>query len=358
MTAPKAARGFAPLPSPFSLQRGGVLENGRIAFESWGELAPARDNAILLFTGLSASAHARSSSLDSSPGWWEYVIGPGAALDTDRFHVICINSLGSCFGSSGPATPDALSGEPLADNFPELSLEDIARGGRAVLNHLGIERAHSVIGASLGGMVALAYVALYPQSSQRLVSISGTMAASPYAIALRSIQREAVLRDPAGLALARKIGTVTYRSAQEFATRFARSKSVADRDFAIEDYLAEQAERFVQRFDPNSYLRLSRAMDLFDLHAHGNPVDIFRSSALKSALVIGIDFDHLFPLEEQNAIAEALIGAGIETRFEELHSLAGHDAFLAEQVLFSKVLGSWLNQQPLEEHAHVAIANR
>lgn len=372
MTAISGAQGFAPLPSPFRLRHGSELVGGRIAFESWGDLSPQRDNAILLFTGLSASAHARSAAYDPSPGWWEYMIGPGAALDTNRYQIICVNSLGSCFGSTGPLTENPLTGNPYGNDFPQLALEDIAHGGKAVLEHLGIEHAYCVLGASLGGMVALAYVALFPDGARSIASISATMAASPYAIALRSIQREAVTSDPywrggrysadspprTGLTLARKIGTVTYRSSQEFLTRFARNPAVDKRDFAVEDYLAEQAQRFVDRFDANSYLRLSRAMDLFDLTVHGKPVEVFQRSALESALIVGVDFDHLFTLEEQDAIAEALAKAGIATTFEELHSLAGHDAFLADQILFSKVISSWFNLQHATEKSNVAIHHR
>jgi homoserine O-acetyltransferase len=357
MTAITAGHGAASLPSPFGLERGGHLRGGEIVFETWGQLTARRDNAILIFTGLSASAHARSGPHDHSPGWWEDIIGPGLALDTDRYYIVCINSLGSCFGSTGPRSIDPETQRPYGGEFPELSLEDIARGGRAVLQHLDIETADTVLGVSLGGMVALAYLALFPHGARHFVSISATMAASPYAIALRSLQREAVIFDPRwrggnyspadppkdGLALARKLGTVTYRSAQEFATRFGRRPAASARDFAIEDYLAEQAQRFIDRFDANSYVRLSRAMDLFDLSTHGSPSEIFRHSALRSALIVGVDSDHLFALDEQKAIADALTLAGIRTHFEAVNSLTGHDAFLAEPSLFAQILADWFS---------------
>jgi hypothetical protein len=215
--------GIAPLPTPMRLQRGGELFEGAVAFESWGSPTTAQDNTILLYTGLSPSAHAAATPDDPRPGWWDPLIGPGRALDTDRYHVVCVNSLGSCFGSTGPASVDPRTGRRYGKDFPELALEDIARGGRAVLDHLGIEHAHTLAGASQGGMVVLAHAALFPGDAQHLLSISGTAAATPYAIALRSIQRDIVAADPAfrqgdypadapprnGLALARKIGTVT-----------------------------------------------------------------------------------------------------------------------------------------------------
>ncbi|MEY3137439.1 MAG: hypothetical protein RL580_1171, partial [Pseudomonadota bacterium] len=224
-----STRNKAPLPDPFRLHRGGELPGGVIAYETWGELNAARDNAVLLFTGLSPSAHAASSVQDSRPGWWELLIAAGGALDTNRYFIICVNSLGSCFGSTGPASIDPRTGYRYGKHFPEITVEDIARGGHAVLEHLGIRQVHAVIGPSLGGMTVLAFIALFPQAAKHLVSISGTDAASPYAIALRSLQREAVTLDAAwregdylpesppraGLALARKIGTITYRSARE-----------------------------------------------------------------------------------------------------------------------------------------------
>jgi homoserine O-acetyltransferase len=346
----------APLPAPFRLQRGGLLPGGDIAFETWGALDASRANAILLYTGLSPSAHAASSTADPSPGWWERMIGPGKALDTDRHFVVCVNSLGSCFGSTGPASIDPRSGRRYGKDFPELALEDIARGGQAVLAHLGIGRAHAVVGASQGGIVALAHLALFPGGARHLISISGTMAAKPYALALRSIQRDAVMADPAfrggdyppddppraGLALARKVGTVTYRSAEELDQRFGRRPSDEGRDFAVEDYLAQQAARFADAFDANCYLRLSRAMDLFDLAAHGTPPEVFRRSGIASALVIGVEHDHLFTVQEQAALAEALRAGGIDTTFARLDSLAGHDAFLVDLATFDATLRPWL----------------
>jgi len=351
-----SATRLAPLPSPFRLQRGGMLPGGGIAFETWGAPDAARGNAILLYTGLSPSAHAASSADDPAPGWWEPMIGPGKALDTDRFFVVCVNSLGSCFGSTGPASTDPRSGRRYGKDFPELALEDIARGGQAVLAHLGIGRAHAVVGASQGGMVTLAHLALFPGRARHLVSISGTMAATPYAIALRSIQRDAVMADPAflggdyppeappraGLALARKVGTVTYRSALELDRRFGRKPSREGRDFAVQDYLAQQAARFADAFDAHCYLRLSRAMDLFDLAAHGAPAEVFQRSRVESALVVGVEHDHLFTVEEQAALAEALRAGGVDTTFARLDSLAGHDAFLVDSTTFDATIRPWL----------------
>lgn len=358
------ARRFATLSEPFPMWRGGVLHGGRIAYETWGKLNAARDNGLLLFTGLSPPAHAASSAEDSSEGWWQGMVGPKLAIDTERYFVICVNSLGSCFGSSGPASPDPATGKPYRLSFPDLSVEDIARAGYETVRSLGIERLDTVMGPSLGGMVVLAYAAMFPQGARRLVCISGTMAAAPFAIALRSIQREVITKDPdwrggdypperppiTGQRIARKLGTVTYRSAAEWQQRFGRSPIRADMgskdpfasEFAVQGYLESLAQRWVNVFDANCYLYISRSMDRFDLAAHGNPVALFRRAALKSALVIGVQTDLLFSVTEQQAVAEALEAAGTPTRFSPLACIEGHDAFLVDLKTFGGEIGGFL----------------
>lgn len=359
------AREYVALTDPFGLWRGGELRSARIAYETWGKLDAARSNAVLLFTGLSPAAHAASSLADPSPGWWEEIVGPGLAIDTHRFFVICVNSLGSCFGSTGPASIDPATGDLYRTTFPELALEDIARAGHEVVRALGIARVDTVIGPSLGGMVVLAYAALFPAAARRLISISGSQAPAPFAIALRSVQREAILRDPewhagqyapdapprTGMRLARKIGTITYRSAAEWSRRFGREPLAGDAHrasdfaptFAIEGYLEAQAERFVRAFDANCYLYLSRAMDRFDLAAHGGSnAAAFGQTQLEAALVVGVETDILFPIPEQRALATTLRDAGVHTRFEALPSIEGHDAFLVDIPRFGAVIGDFL----------------
>jgi len=341
------------LPDPFPLHGGGVLHGARIAYEAWGRLNADKSNAILLFTGLSPPAHAAASERDPSPGWWQRMIGPGLAIDTSRYHVICVNSLGSCFGSTGPASINPATGERYRLEFPEIMVEDIARAGWEVVRTLGITQLDTVMGPSLGGMTVLAFAALFPESARRLISISGSPAASPFAIALRSVQREAILRDPdwqgghydpdkpprSGLRVARKLGTITYRSAAEWRQRFGRERIASNAlranpfapRFAVEGYLESQAERFTRVFDANCYLYLSSAMDRFDLAEHGGSYGAaFQGSALEKVLVIGVESDMLYPIHEQAAIAEAFDQNGIPTRFARLPSLEGHDAFLVD----------------------------
>jgi homoserine O-acetyltransferase/O-succinyltransferase len=360
------ARQYAALSDPFPMWRGGVLHGARIAYETWGTLNAARDNALLLFTGLSPPAHAASSEKDPSDGWWQGMVGPKLAIDTERYFVICVNSLGSCFGSTGPSSIDPATGKTYRLGFPDLSVEDIARAGFETVRSLGVERLDTLMGPSLGGMVVLAYAAMFPQSARRLVCISGTMAAAPFAIALRSIQREAITRDPdwrggnysadrtplTGQRIARKLGTVTYRSAAEWQRRFGREPIRADMtspdpfasEFAVQGYLESLAQRFVNVYDANCYLYISRSMDRFDLTKHGDPVALFKRAGLKRALVIGVQTDLLFSVTEQQAIAETLQAAGVPTRFSPLPCIEGHDAFLVDLETFGAEIGAFLRE--------------
>ena len=359
------ARQLAALPDPFALFGGGELRGAQVAYETWGELSPARDNVILLFTGLSPSAHAASSPLDPSPGWWDPVLGPGKAIDTNRWYVICVNSLGSCFGSSGPASADPRTGQRYGVDFPDLAVEDITAAGQAVLTSLAIDSPAVVAGASLGGMASLAYVALFPGSARKLISISGSDAASPFAIALRSVQREAVLTDPEwrqgryptgrnprnGMRLARKIGTITYRSPVEWQQRYGRTPATTPPPnkfighFLVESYLENQAERFADAFDANCYLYLSRAMDRFDLTRHGGLDAVARRSGVESALIIGVETDMLFRIDEQVRVADAFRRSASDVRLVRVESAAGHDAFLADTEPFEAAIRSFLTER-------------
>ena len=363
---PMDARRYAALSDPFPMWRGGELHGARIAYETWGELNAARDNALLLFTGLSPSAHAASSNADPSDGWWQRMLGPGLAIDTDQYFVICVNSLGSCFGSTGPSSDDPATGKPYRLRFPDLSVEDIARAGYDTVRSLGIERLSAVAGPSLGGMVVLAFVAQFPGATRRLISISGTPAASPFAIALRSIQREAITSDPdwrngnytadrpprTGQRLARKLGTVTYRSAAEWQQRFDREPIRPDMkrddpfasEFAVQGYLEAQAARFVSAFDANCYLYLSRAMDRWDLSVHGRHEAVLARSKLEQALVIGVESDLLFAIVEQRSLAKSMEAAGIATRFAPLQCIEGHDSFLIDIERFGREIRGFLNR--------------
>lgn len=343
------------------MHRGGYLESPDIAFETWGELEGNGENAILLFTGLSPSAHASSSPANPASGWWEEMIGAGLPFDTNRYFVICVNSLGSCFGSTGPASVDPATGRRYRLSFPVLTLEDVADGGYAVVRHLGLKTLHTTVGCSMGGMSALAFCLHHPGLSRGFISISSAARALPFAIAVRSLQREMIRSDPkwadgnydpadpplVGQRLARKLGMITYRSALEWEQRFARERISSEEqagnafrgEFAVESYLEAQAMKFTGQFDPNCYLYLSRASDLFDLAEHGGSLGAgFARLRLERALVVGVTSDILFPLKQQRELAAGLETSIRNVTFEALDCIKGHDSFLVEMDAFRPVI--------------------
>jgi len=345
----------------FPMHRGGSLHHPTIAYETWGRLNASRDNAVLIFTGLSPSAHAASCKDDPTPGWWEEIIGPGRPIDTRRYFVVCANSLGSCFGSTGPASIDPLTGEIYRLTFPVLTLEDVARGGYELIRHLGVERLYAVVGPSMGGMTSLAFEVLFPGLSEGIVLMSSGPRSLPFSIALRSLQREMIRKDPqwnagnypvdcvplTGMRLARKLGMITYRSAEEWRLRFGRERAAAEYtagdpfgiNFEIESYLEHHANKFIGQFDPNCYLYLSRASDLFDIAEHGASVAGGLSKVeARRALIIGVSTDFLFPIHQQQELADGLSGGGRKVDFVELNSLQGHDSFLVDMDSYRPVI--------------------
>ena len=362
------ARRYFDLPTPFPMKRGGELHGARVAYETWGTLAPARDNTVLILTGLSPSAHVASNAGDPTPGWWEAMLGPGKPIDTDRFFVICVNSLGSDKGSTGPASIDPRSGEPYRLDFPELALEDVANAAHAVVEGFGIERLACLIGCSMGGMSALAYMLLHPGSVRAHISVDTAPQAQPFAIAIRSLQREAIRLDPHwndgrysddsypehGMSIARKLGVITYRSAMEWNGRFARIRLDPEQredepfgfEFQVESYLEGHARRFTRTFDPNCYLYLSRASDWFDIaeYGHGSAHAGLQRIHVERAMVIGVSTDILFPLEQQEQIAKGLEAAGAAVEFVALDSPQGHDAFLVDIEHYGPAIGGFLSR--------------
>src|SRR5262245_4504871 len=365
-TAGATARKILKLDRPFEMHRGGALHDVQIAYETWGDPDFCYDNAILIFTGLSPSAHAASSTADPAPGWWEDMIGPGRPIDTNRFFVICVNSLGSPFGSTSPLSINPATGQAYRLTFPVLTVEDIARAGHEVVTSLGVRKLAAVVGPSLGGMTVLAYCALFPESSRSLVSISAAARSTPFAIALRSLHREMIRKDPAwmdgtyshdaipvqGLRLARKLGMITYRSAMDWLVGFGRDRAHVARepgdpfgiDFEVESYLENHAVKFTVQFDPNCYLYISRAMDLFDLadHGGGSVAAALKRFTIGKGLVIGVETDLLFPVEQQEELAAGLAAGGRDVAFVRLPSLTGDDSFLVGMGRFRHVIADLL----------------
>ncbi|KAI9183239.1 Serine O-succinyltransferase [Blastocladiella emersonii ATCC 22665] len=371
---------------PFHLDLGGVLPEFTLAYETWGELNADASNAILLHTGLSASSHARSHPDNTDRGWWEDFIGPNAPLDTSKYFVICTNSLGGCFGSTGPSSVDpARSGdERYAARFPYVTVWDMVRAQRALLQALGIGKLHACVGASMGGMQSQAYAALYPAEVGRLVSISSCARAHPYSIALRFVQRQILMNDPAyaatrgnyyggmpphvGMKLAREVATITYRSGPEWERRFGRKRVDGEPslcpDYLIETYLDHQGEKFSLGYDANSLLYLSKAMDMYDMSAPSlahvaarkrspwepapplpplppasetlsaeDQLALGMSELQMPTLVLGVTSDILFPLPQQAEIATTLRKAGNDrVTYYVLDAEYGHDTFLIDRI--------------------------
>ncbi len=350
----------------FKMRRGGRLAEVTLAYETWGELSAAADNAIIIFTGLSPSAHAASSSQDPSPGWWEYMVGPGKAIDTNRFFVVCANSLGGCYGTTGPSSINPETGRRYGADFPDVTVEDIASSGYYLMRELGVHKLHAAVGSSMGGMSSIAYAMQYPGEIDYLISISAATSALPLTIALRSLQREIIRSDPAwnnghydddnkplmGMSLARKLGLVSYRAADEWNSKFDRSRIAPEkltgkrfeREFEIENYLEYNAQKFIHSFDPNSYLYLSRCMDWFDVAEHGGSLEAGMAKlALRRALVVGVTTDILFPSRQQKEIADLMRTTGTEVDYVEIDSANGHDAFLIDDAHFSPVVKAFLD---------------
>ncbi len=354
------------LTSPFPIKRGGELRGARLAYETWGQLDATRSNAILILTGLSPNAHAASHADNPSAGWWEAMLGPGKSIDSDRWYVICVNSLGSCKGSTGPASIDPATGESYRLSFPHLSVDDVAEAAYDLVQALGIEQLACLIGCSMGGMSALAYLARHPGAARDHINVSGAAQALPFSIAIRSLQREAIRLDPAwndghyseesypeaGMRIARKLGVVTYRSSLEWDGRFGRVRLDSEErpddpfgfEFQVESYLEGHARRFVRQFDPNCYLYLSRSMDWFDLgeFAGGSVERALGMLGLQRALAIGVSTDILFPLQQQEQIASGLAAAGVDAIFVPLDCHQGHDAFLVAIDEFGPVIAEFL----------------
>jgi len=353
------------LPGPLRLDGGGSLGPVEIAYETYGSLDAERGNAILICHALTGDQHVASvHPRTGKPGWWTRMVGEGKPIDPARHFIVCANVLGSCMGSSGPASVDPLSGRPWAMSFPVITVRDMVRAQAMLLDHLGVERL-AVVGGSMGGMQALSWAATYPDRVRRCVVIASTARHTAQNIAFHEVGRQAIMADPkwrggdyyeaedppaAGLAVARMAAHITYLSEAGLTEKFGRrlqgreGKSFGfDADFQVESYLRHQGIAFVDRFDANSYLYITRAMDYFDLaEEHGGMLaQAFRGSGTRFCLV-SFDTDWLYPTAESRAIVHALNAAGAPTSFVELNSPYGHDAFLLEAPELNRVVDGFL----------------
>jgi homoserine O-acetyltransferase len=378
---------YLDLPRPLALDCGRELFPVRIAYETYGTLAAARDNVILVCHALSGDAHAagyspapaaagtrdgfaaedRDADRGRSLGWWDGMIGPGKAFDTERFFVVSTNLLGGCRGTTGPSSTNPTTGRPYGADFPVITVADMVRAQRAFLAELGIERLAAVAGGSLGGMQALAWAVLYPEDVDAIVPIASTHALRPQGIAWNAIARNAITADPdwqgghyygtgrtpaRGMGVARMVGHITYLSAQALGQKFGRRLQHGDDirylleepEFAVESYLRHQADSFVKRFDANTYLYMSRALSYFDLareYGARNLVDALRNVRART-LLISFSSDWLYPPGDSEQLAAALQAAGKPVELHVIDAPYGHDCFLLEEARQTPIIRRFL----------------
>jgi len=362
------------LSAPLPLDSGGELSGVRIAYETYGTLAPAKDNVILVCHALSGDAHAAGWSDDpnapttvdgvgaaergkSGLGWWDGMIGPGKAFDTDRYFVLCSNLIGSCRGSTGPGSVDPATDRPYGATFPVLTVGDMVRAQRALLQQLGIERLLAVSGGSLGGMQALEWAVAYPEAVRAIVPIASTARLGTQGVAWNAIARNAITSDPdwqgglyagtgsrpdAGIRIARMVGHITYLSSaavrEKFGRRFQRGGDtplydLVEPDFEVESYLRYQADAFAARFDANAYLYISRALTYFDLaRTHGGgSLERALAKVRAATLLLSFSSDWLYPPSDSEEIATALRANGRDATHVIIDADYGHDSFLLEE---------------------------
>jgi homoserine O-acetyltransferase len=342
---------FAEPPGEMPLECGQKLGPLTLAYETYGQLSPARDNAILIVHALSGDAHAAgwNSPEDHKPGWWDIFIGPGKPFDTAKYFVICSNIIGGCKGSTGPSSINPATGRPYGLAFPMVTIPDMVRTQKALLDHLGIKRLLSVSGGSMGGFQVLEWAVRYPDCVASAIPIATCARLSAQGIALNEVARQAIMADPnwrggdyyghdppaAGLAIARMVGHITYLSEQQMHAKFGRRLQEREAlgfdfktEFQVESYLRYQGDSFVRRFDANSYLYITKSMDYFDMHGPGGSLLEAFEGVRAGFLVISISSDWLYPTYQLKEIVKALKANGVPTTFMELQSDYGHDAFL------------------------------
>ena len=352
--------------TPLVLDSGAELGPFTIAYQTYGRLDAERANAILVCHALTGDQFvAETHPVTGKPGWWETMVGPGKPIDTDRFFVICVNVLGACMGTTGPRDPNPATGKPYGLSFPVITVADMVRAQKLLIDHLGIEKLFCVTGGSMGGMQVLQWAANYPTRVFAAVPIATGARHSAQNIAFHEVGRQAIMADPdwchgdylsegrnprRGLAVARMAAHITYLSEAALHQKFGRNLQDRTRvtygfeaDFQVESYLRYQGSSFVERFDANSYLYLTRAMDYFDLAAEygGVLANAFRGTPVRFCLV-SFTGDWLFPTSESRAIVHSLNAVAANVSFVEIESDKGHDAFLLEEPEFAKTLAGFL----------------
>lgn len=363
---------FAAPPEEMRLVSGRMLGPVTLAYETYGELNARRSNAVLLLHALSGSAHAAgfNSADDLYPGWWDLYVGPGKTFDTNKYFIICSNVIGGCTGSTGPASMDPGSGSEYGLSFPIVTIQDMVNAQYRLVRHLGIERLLAVAGGSMGGMQALQWCISYPDMVASAIPIATSASLSAQGIAFNEVGRQAIFRDPnwkggdyygktkpeAGLGLARMIGHITYMSERLMHEKFGRRLQNADlfgfnfeSEFMVESYLHHQGIKFVNRFDANSYLYITKAIDYFDLKADYGSLAAAFEKVTADFLIISYTSDWLYPSEQSREIVRALRAGGIHVGYTEIESDTGHDTFLLDDRQTQRNISNFLRSQ-FEKH--------
>ena len=366
---------FAEPPHEMILENGSKLGPVTIAYETYGSLTPARDNVVLIAHALSGDAHVAGyyREEDPKPGWWDIMVGPGKGIDTDKYFVVCSNILGSCMGSTGPSSLNPKTQKPYGLEFPVITIGDMVRAQRALMDHLGIQKILSVIGGSIGGLQVLEWAVQYPDIVFSAVPLATTARHSALAIAFNEVARQAIMADPhwnrgdyydgkkpdLGLAVARMIGHITYLSDDSMRKKFGRRLQDRsdfsfnfDADFQVESYLRYQGKKFVERFDANSFLYITKAADYFDIarqHDSGSIVRAF-SKARARFLVVSFTSDWLYPTYQSRSLVQAMKKNGLDVSFCEINAEWGHDAFLLRSDTLTNLIRGFLERAQREIH--------
>lgn len=368
------------LPEGLDLVSGKRLEHVEIAYETWGQLDEHGTNCVFICHALTGDSHVATGPGPSGaekPGWWDVMVGPGMAFDTEKYFILCSNVLGGCSGTTGPGSVDPATTLPYGLTFPIITIEDMVNAQAALLERLGVKRLLAVVGGSVGGMQALAWAKLYPERVQTCIGVATTPRLGAQAIGFNEVGRQAILADPnfrggdyygkdepeKGLAIARMVGHITYLSDESMRAKFGRRlQDRADHafdfvtEFEVESYLAYQGQKFVERFDANTYLYMTKAMDYFDLASGSESVAKAMSGSPTRFLLLTFSSDWLFPTYQTQGLVDALRASGREVSFAEIPSPYGHDAFLLEPEEQRRYIEPFLERALYEAHVSAGVA--
>lgn len=356
---------------PYTFERGGTLPGFTLRYETYGKLNTGRNNAILVTHALSGDHHCAGvhDLKDRKTGWWNHFIGPGKPLDTTKYFVVCANCIGGCAGSTGPRSINPDTGKPWNMDFPDITIRDMVRTQRKLLDHLGIPRLYAVVGGSMGGMQALQWAIEYPGYIDCIIPMACTARANTQAIAFNEVGRNAIVNDPAwqdgdypdkggpkvGLAIARMMAHITYLSDIGLEQKFGRDKRInppnhkldlLDVEFEIESYLRYQGASFVNRFDANTYLYFTKALDRFDLYGANNDLDATLANVTARTLMVGFSTDWLYPPQQNREIVHSLLRNRKHATYAEIKMDYGHDSFLVDAPQLFDLVHAFLDEEP------------